>query len=361
MRLQLITAALLAAMAPAASARGDNMAEVSTRAGAYQDSDRTTIITDNVDAKGSIGHVGAEARYLVDVISSASVDVITAATGRFHEIRHEAEGGLFYKDDDRKVSGAYIYSTENDWRSHTGVASFQQDFAHHNGTFKLAGSYVSNAVGRSGDANFRRHLDVGGGSASLTLVASPRDLIDVSYSLSYLNGYQASPYRFVRFSDPAGGPLAPSVPETDPNTRLRHAVTLRYNRAVFRDSAVKSHIRGYVDDWGVTSVTGGAEYVVGFGTFEIAALVRGYVQKAAVFYQPTYSVPQKYTTADRELSTFLDVFAGFRATYRKESMGRLSKLFIEAKFTGYYFRFFDFPRLPERTGLLAEAALGVSF
>lgn len=356
----MVAVALALASSPGI-ARADGLAEVSTRAGVYQDSDRTTIVTDNVDAKGAVGHFGVEARYLIDVISSASVDVITAATGRFQETRHEAQGGLSYQDDLRKANAAYIYSVENDWSSHTGSAAFQQDFAHHNATFKLAGSYVANAVGRSGDANFHRTLDIGGGSAGLTLVASPRDLVDVSYALSYANGYQASPYRFVRFANPAGGPLAPSMPETDPNARTRHALTLRHNHAVGKDSALKSHVRAYADDWGVASVTAGTEYVVGFRSFEVAPLVRAYAQRAATFYEPLYSAPAKYMTADRELSTFVDVFGGVRATYRKESLGALSKLFLEAKLTAFYFRFFDFPRLPERSGLLAEAAFGVVF
>jgi hypothetical protein len=33
----------------------------------------------------------------------------------------------------------------------------------------------------------------------------------------------------------------------------------------------------------------------------------------------------------------------------------------EAKVTGFYFRFFDFPRLPERSGVIGEIAVGMSF
>src|SRR5258705_41540 len=71
-------------------------------------------------------------RYLVDAISSASVDVVTAATGRFRELRHEATGGVTYHDGERSIGGAYVLSTEHDWTSHTGSVALAQDFAQHN-------------------------------------------------------------------------------------------------------------------------------------------------------------------------------------------------------------------------------------
>jgi hypothetical protein len=36
-------------------------------------------------------------------------------------------------------------------------------------------------------------------------------------------------------------------------------------------------------------------------------------------------------------------------------------LSLEAKVTGFYFRFLDFPRLPERSGVVGEIAAGVTF
>lgn len=360
MRLQLVmTAALLAASLPV-RADAQSLAKIDTRSGLYQDTDRTTIITNNVAARGQAGVFGVQARYLVDVISSASVDVVTAATGRFHEVRQETEGGLSYKDDDRKISGSYIYSTENDWSSHTGTASLLQDVARHAVTLKLAGSYVANDVGRAGDPNFHRRLTVAGGSAGATFVASPRDLVDLGYTLSYGDGYQASPYRFV-FLRASAGPLGAAMPETDPRVRVRHAVTLRYNRHLFHDTALRSHARAYIDDWGVASVTAGTEYVVGFGNWETGLFVRGYGQQHATFYQPEYATPMKYMTADRELATFFDAFGGARLAWRRTRLGPFEEMHAEAKASGFYFHFIDFPRLESRSGIIGEIALGVVF
>ena len=48
------------------------------RLGVYQDSDRTTVWTATTGATGRVtDHVQVSARYLVDAVSSASVDVVS--------------------------------------------------------------------------------------------------------------------------------------------------------------------------------------------------------------------------------------------------------------------------------------------
>jgi hypothetical protein len=354
MRLQLIAALSFAARAAAA----DPAASLDLRSGIYQDSDRTFISTSTVAARGNIkDKVTVGARYLVDVITSASVDVVTAATAAFHETRHEAEGSVGYHDGTNTAGASYIYSVENDWQSHTANAGLTRDLLQHNLTLGIGGTFVHNSVGRAGDPNFRRRLLVGGGNVSLTATASPRDLVSLSYTLAYLSGYQASPYRYVFFAEGIG---RASVAETDPDTRMRHALTLRWNRHLFTNTALQSHARGYLDDWGVASVTAGTEYLVGFGQVTLGLHARGYFQQHASFYRQTYAAPMRYMTADRELATFVDVFGGARLLWRRVHLGPFDELHAEAKVDGFGFWFFDFDRLPSRGGVIAELALGAS-
>ena len=63
---------------------------------------------------------------------------------------------------------------------------------------------------------------------------------------------------------------------------------------------------------------------------------------------------------DQDGDGIADVFAGGRVAYRRP-LGTYGELRLELKVDGFYFRFFDFPRLPERTGVMGELALGVSF
>jgi hypothetical protein len=240
----------------------------------------------------------------------------------------------------------YIYSHENDWDSHTIGAGGSRDLFHHNLTLGAGASYVDNHVGRSGDENFHERLHVIGGALRAVWVGSPKDVFTLSYDLTRSRGYQSSPYRYAFVSDAMGGtPIA--FPETAPEERWRHAVTLRWNRHVWHDSAVRSHARLYADDWGVRSITAGSELVVGHAPWEVSVHGRVYAQQGATFYEDVYATPQMFMTSDRELSRFQDVFAGVRAAWIGETVS------VDASFTGFTFRFPEFPRLPHREGFVA--------
>src|SRR6185436_16309880 len=127
---------------------------------------------------------------------------------------------------------------------HTGSLALAQDLARHDLTLKIGGGFVANQIGRAKDALFRRSLLVGSGSVGLAGTPGPDDLVDLGYSASYLSGYQASPYRFVALHVPGAVGPALGRPETVPGTRLRHAVTLRWNHHMFTDTALRSHVRG---------------------------------------------------------------------------------------------------------------------
>jgi Protein of unknown function (DUF3570) len=360
MRLQLTVATITVMGLVGTSAAAQDVVRADARAGIYQDSDHTTIGTATTAVRGTIEDViTLKGRYLADIISSASVDVISAATDHFDEIRHEAEGGVTYADGTNTINGTYIYSIENDWSSHTGAAGVGRDFFDHQLTLGLGGSFVFNDVGRQDDDNFAEELLIGSVTASAAIVASPDDLVSLAYSLTYASGYQASPYRFAYLGDPTG--LTIGAPENHPDRRVRHALAVRYNRYLFKHTALRSHARVYTDDWGIVSGTAGTELLVGFPPFEVGARVRGYLQGPAAFYEAVYPAAQRYMTADRELGAFADVFAGGVVALRHDFNATVETLEVEARVDGFYFKYFDFPRLPQRTGLTAELGLGISF
>jgi hypothetical protein len=355
-------AAAIAALA-AAGARAEPVVLVDGRSAIYNDSDATFISTSTVALRGNpIERLSLKGRVLVDVISTASVDVVSAATDRWDEVRKELEGAIAYRDGTRTASVAYIHSTEEDWLSHTFSAGASHDFADHTITLGLGGSIGLNDVGRADDDNFHRDLNSFSGSLDATYVATRWDLLSATYSLSYLAGYQASPYRFATIADPDVPGLVFGAPEAHPETRVRHALSLRWLRHLFSDSAIRSQVRLYGDSWALLSVTAAAEYVIGLGDLELGLIARGYAQRHALFYEDVYDAPRRYMTADRELSNFFDVFGGGRVGYRHgfaESV--LEELRAELKVEGFAFRFTEFSRLPSRTGVIGELALGASF
>jgi hypothetical protein len=380
MRVQLRVALACALAAAPSTARADWGGGVDARSSLYQDTDRTTISTTIVGGRISPNdRFSISGHYLVDVITSASVDVVTSATSRgrcsvavpapascppepFHETRHEGAGSVAYADGTHTATLGYVYSIENDWRSHSFAGGYSNDFLHHQLTLGLSGSFTLNDVWRAHEDPshpFHRTLDQGSGSFDVGIVGSKRDLVTLDYTFMLLRGYQASPYRFVFYKDSALASQPIGAPETDPDLRVRHAVALRWAHHAFSDTVIKLHARGYVDDWGVVSGTAGAEYVVGFGDLELGASLRGYAQRGASFYQDEYDTRRRYMTADRELSTFIDAFGGLRFGWaRTRRLGVFEALHAELKATGFAFRFFDFSRLPTRQGIIAELALG---
>lgn len=332
------------------------------RSSVYQDSDQTFISTTTVALRGTIkDRVTIKARYLADIITSASVDVVSAATKSFDETRHELEGSVSYADGTRTASLGYVFSDENDWTSHSIRAGGSHDFFDHVLTLGAGGSITFNEVYRSGDINYRQDLTQGSVAVDATVVLSPADLVNATYTLMVLSGYQASPYRFVYIVSPSLANFTYSNPESVPDGRLRHALGLRWNRHIFSDSAIRSTLRGYLDDWGIVSATAGVEYVIGFGPIETAASVRGYIQNSAEFYEARYEKPMRYMTADRELSGFMDAFGGLRVGYRGSPLPIFHELRADLKAEVFAFHFFNFPRLENRVGIIGELGIGASF
>ncbi|HEX2676168.1 MAG TPA: DUF3570 domain-containing protein, partial [Polyangiales bacterium] len=312
MRLQLTRVAASCALALAcallvpAFARAQQESSVRVRSSVYQDDDATFIHTHVIAAKAAItDEVAVDAHGLIDVVSTASVDVVSAATKRWTETRKEAEGGLGYNNGNTSVNGTYIYSRENDWWSHTVNLGFTQDLLVHNLTLGASAGIVDNHVGRSHDSTFAERMRVINAGVSAVIVGSPDDLWSVAYNLSKVDGYQASPYRYARFRDLSSpdqilfsGGSSGEPGERMPETRARHAVTVRWNRSLFEDTSLRSHVRLYRDDWGVTSITGGTEYVVGYDPLELAFSARGYAQSHADFYKDVYPREMRYMTSD---------------------------------------------------------------
>jgi hypothetical protein len=320
------------------------------RTSIYADDDATTIVTGIVSVRARpLGNLTVNAHYVADAVSSASVDVVTAATARWTELRSEVAAGASYADGTTTVSADYVYSHENDWDSHTISVGGSRDLFQHNLTLGGGLSTVDNRVGRAHDERFEERMRVWGGALRAVWVGGKRDIFQSSYELSRATGYQASPYRYAFVEDPSGAAIA--FAEVSPELRMRHSLTVRWNHHLLRDSALRSHARGYADDWGVRSLTAGTELVTGLGPFEVAANVRLYAQRHADFYQDVYDQPRRYMTADRELSTFQDVFLGVRGRWIGETVA------LDATLTGFGFRFPEFSRLPERRGLIA--VLGV--
>jgi hypothetical protein len=352
MRLQLIALLLLTA----APAYADDAFVVKTQI--YFDNDRTTVVSPLAAIRRDAWRGGTlSASYVADVVSSASVDVISNATKHMTDFRSEITAGLSQKLRNTTVDAAYVYSVENDYSSHNANLGLTQDLFDKNTTLGIGYSFSYNNVGRTGDQTFHRQLLVNGLGASWTQVFNPRTIAQLSYTFSYNKGYQASPYRFVRI-DTMDGDIAFKVPETEPEDRFRHAAVLGINRHLFTDSSVQADYRFYADNWGVVSHTIQVRYFVTWKDVTLRLRERFYFQTGADFYRPHYTADtlEPYVTADRELSTFWSNVAGVKVSWRLPWVHRA--LEVEAKADFFYFDYLNFPLLAYRAG--ADLGVGLN-
>lgn len=330
--------------------------EFASKVQVYADSDHTSVISPLVEAKADVGATtNVSLGYVVDAVSSASVDVVSQASPiTFHDTRHQVAGGISQGLGTWTVRGGYSFSRENDYLSHSLDTSIQDELFDKNTTLALGYGISFNDVGRRDDDNFHRALTVQRVAASWTQVLSQRFIAQVTYELTHAAGYQASPYRFVPVRMTADAAPDFWVPETDPDLRWRHAVVIGANHAVGTDDAVQADYRIYRDTWGITSHTIGARYFTHLAKrVELRLRERFYVQNGATFYQSRYTEAAKYMTFDRELSPLWSETLGGKLT-----VGFSEHLEGELKLDAFYYHYADFVPLASRTG--ANVGVGLS-
>jgi len=346
MRLQLIIAVLVAAKAASAQVADQETGkgDVKSGLGVYADSDKTTVVTSTVEGSVKLPQpVVVNAHALVDAVSSASVDVVSAATARFSENRIElgtnAQIGFSQATEG---SIGYTHSSENDWQSHAIEVGLSRDLAKKNAKLSIGFGFTRNYVGRAHDPNFEKLLDVQGAQIGLSQIIDKKTLASLAYTISHASGYQGSPYRFITLMDGF------SAPESPPEERMRHAVTLRVMHVFGDANIVDAQYRLYLDDWGILSHTAEVAYTRELSReWSLRLRARGYQQSHASFYEETYEMPMKYMTVDRELSTFWDGMAGLKLGYVGESWD------LEAKVDGIVYRFDDYARLRGRVAVVS--------
>jgi hypothetical protein len=350
MRLQLIAAAaVLLSAAPAAA-----QTAFSSKVQLYVDDDHTQVVSPVVEAQADVSDsTNVSAGYLADVISSASIDVVTQASSRtIHDTRHQVSLSASHAFDTLTLHGGYTFAIENDYAAHTASLSAEQAFDDKNTTIGVGWALTHDEVGRAGDHNFEKELTVNDATVTLTQVLNRKAIAQLTYELGYSDGFQSSPYRFVPIEDTMGTPMF-WVPETDPGTRWRHAAVVAGNFLVPGDAALQADYRLYHDTWGITSHTAGLRWIKSLGKkAELRLRERFYAQNGAAFYHPAYHAVSSYMALDRELSPLWSETFG-----AKLSVDLTSRLEGEVKVDGFYYHYDDFPYLASRLG--ANVGLGL--
>ncbi len=356
MRLQL-TIAVAIVVAMTATAHGQNTTAetgdgtASTRVLVYSDDDATSVVTTAATAEATVAagfNVGAHA--LVDVISSASADVVSAATGRWTENRIEAGGRVAVNRSNTTINLGYTQSQENDWASNTLSLAGNRELFQRNTVVSASYTFTHNDVGRAEDPNFERSLDVHTLELGFSQLLDAKTRVGGALTLQLWSGFAASPYRYAPMSDGS------RQPERHPDKRRRQAVSGYILRALTPSAAARLSYRFYMDDWGVLAHTASLGFAVQ-ATEWLTATLRGrvYQQNRADFYRQSYAMAMRHMSNDRELATFWD--AGLTSTLE----AHVGIVDISATAGFIHYRFKNFTPLAKRTALLVGGGAKVDW
>ena len=275
------------------------------------------------------------ANYYVDMVSSASIDVITTASP-YTEERTQYSLAADYLRGNTMMSVGITSSEESDFDSSTYNLSISQDMFGDLTTLTLSYAYGDDTVRRADDPGFfrdntRQHYGIG-----VTQILT-RNLISVlNFEVITDEGFLNNPYRSVRYLD-AGSPVGFSFePELYPHTRTSNAVGIRAKYYLPYRAALELRYRFFKDTWDINGNTVSIAYTHPWRDFIFTVKYRWHDQTGAHFFRDIFSRSEatNFRGRDKELSPLTSQTLKFSVAYEffNNRMGFLDKGTINFSF-----------------------------
>jgi len=290
-------------------------------------------------------HVSAAYNYYVDMISSASIDVVTQASP-YTETRTQNSLSVDAIDGKSTYSAGYIYSKEPDYKAQTAFASISQDMFSDLTTVTFGYTRGWDKVGERGTTR-NDPVDHHGWNVGVTQVLTRNLLLNLSYEATASQGFLANPYRQARFLDPAESLGYAFEKQVYPENHSGNAGSAVLKYFLPWRAAVTGNFRYYSDNWGIRAQTGELGYTQPVRrAWTLDTHVRYYHQNHADFYSDLfpYAGAQNYLARDRELATFDSVVYGIGATweYRVQRFAWLQKGTVNFNWNRMHISYDDF-------------------
>ena len=263
------------------------------------------------------------ANYYMDMVSSASIDVMTTASPYTEE---RTQGSLAFDmlNDKTQYSVSLTNSDENDYTANTATFDLSQDMFGDLTTLSIGFSRGWDDVRKRGDDDFDEPVDRRSYRLGLSQIVTPRLMMGLNFETITDEGFLNNPYRSVRYVDD-GSPVGYAYqPETYPSTRTSNAASLNARYFLPYRAAVYGEYRYFTDTWGIDASTVQLGYTHPWGKQWIfEAGYRWYDQSAADFYSDLFprQSSQNFMARDKELSTFTSHMLSLGATYELPSLG----------------------------------------
>lgn len=250
--------------------------------------------------------VGVRANYYVDMISSASIDVVATASP-YTEERTQIGVGLDYLHDKTLMSLDYVNSEEDDYTANTVAFGISQDFFGDLSTFTMSYGIGDDEVRNNLDPSFAEPVDRRNFNIGLSQILTRNWIMGVTFNSIIEEGYLNNPYRSVRYFDPSVPRGYSYQPEVYPNTRNSDAIALRSIYYLPWRAAFRAEYRYFSDSWGIAAQNAEVRWVqpIKYG-ITLEGMYRYYTQTGADFYADIfpYADSQNFMARDKELSTF---------------------------------------------------------
>ena len=295
----------------------------------------------------SLSFVG---NYYVDMVSSASIDVITTASP-YTEERTQWSLGMDYLRGNTTMSVGYTSSEESDYDAATYNFSVSQDMFGDLTTLTLSYALGDDIVRKSGDDTFEKFLDKQVYGVGLTQILTKNLISTVNFETMTDEGYMNNPYRSVRYFDSTDELGYKYEEELYPNTRTSNALGIRARYFLPYRAAIEGEYRYFIDTWDIEGHTASLTYIHPWKDFTFTGKFRYHDQTGAHFYNDLFSRAQatNFRGRDKELSPLTSYTFKLKAAYtflnENQSWGFIKKGSVTASIDMLHVDYDDFSDL----------------
>ena len=262
--------------------------------------------------------------FYMDMVSSASIDVITTASP-YEEERMQWSLSADAIRGKTTYSLGYTNSDEDDYQADTAYFGLSQDLFGDLTTISLGFSRAwdtvrrRNAIGSGVDPTFEESVDRRTYRIGVSQILTKNLILGATFEAITDEGFLNNPYRSVRYVDPASGVGYSFEAEIYPQTRTSNAIAITARYHLPYRAAVNGDYRFFTDTWGIDAHTAEIGYTHPWGERWIfEGSYRYYTQEHADFYADLFprSQAQNFEARDKELATFKSNSIGVGVTYQ---------------------------------------------